>query len=136
MKEQKAVLQKEKSRIKSKIDNLDKDFDEWVELTERTFKFATYAKYWFEKGDFEVKNNILKTLGSNFVLKDGKLNIYLAKPFEIIQNTFKFKIPKNDTSEPSKVLINKGQNAPCESAFPVMSGLVDVIGTEINNNFG
>ena len=68
------------------------------------------------------------------MLKDGKLSIYLAKPFEIIQNTFKFKIPKNDLLEPSKVLINKGQNAPCEDAFPVMSGCVEDVRTFLKSN--
>ena len=36
--------------------------------------------------------------------------------------------------EPSKELINKGQNALCRDAFPVMSGQWDVIGTEIEAN--
>ena len=121
LKEQKAILQEEKMKVKAKLDNLDKDFDEWVELTENSFKFATYSKYWFENGDLETKNNILKTLGSNFVLKDGKLSVHLQKPFEIIQNTFNLNASENALLEPSKVLINKGQNAPCRDAFPVMS---------------
>jgi hypothetical protein len=27
-----------------------KRIEEWVELTEKTFNFATYAGYWFQKG--------------------------------------------------------------------------------------
>lgn len=84
-KEQKKVLQEEKGGIESEMKRVGERVNEWMELTEKTFKFATYARHWFEQGDYEAKTGILRTLGSNFVLKDGKLDIGLVKPYLMIK---------------------------------------------------
>ena len=46
-----------------------------MELTEKTFNFATYARSAFVKGGLDTKKEILSALGSNFTIKDGKLTI-------------------------------------------------------------
>ncbi len=43
-----------------------------------------------------MKTEVMKNIGQNFALKDGKLNTEREKPLEIIQKTVKFKIPKNE----------------------------------------
>ncbi len=47
----------------------------WLELTEKAFEFATYARVRFEHGSIEQKRDILMTLGENLQLKDNKLLI-------------------------------------------------------------
>ena len=58
---------------------MSKGVGEWLDLTEKTFNFATYAKVWFEKGDYETKTEILGSLGQNFSLKNGALRLDSAK---------------------------------------------------------
>lgn len=83
---QKSAIVQEQLRLEEEIKKFYGRNDEWMELTERTFHFATYAKYWFEKGDYETKTIILRSLGQNLVLKDGKLSIEIHKPFESIKS--------------------------------------------------
>lgn len=47
--------------------------DDWLELTEKAFNFATYARAHFKNGSLEVKRSILTTIGQNLLLKDHKL---------------------------------------------------------------
>ena len=56
----------------------------WLELSEQTFKFACYAKTWFETGNIDEKRHILTALGSHQVLFNGKLTIDLEKPLMIL----------------------------------------------------
>lgn len=49
--------------------------DDWLELTEKAFNFATYARAHFKDGTPRQKRDILMTLGQNLVLLDGKLTL-------------------------------------------------------------
>lgn len=49
--------------------------DDWMELTEKAFDFATYARIHFKDGTARQKRDILMTLGQNLTLLDGKLTI-------------------------------------------------------------
>ena len=53
--------------------------DNWLELTEKAFNFATYARIHFKEGDPETKRGILVTLGQNLTLKDRKLSLTPSK---------------------------------------------------------
>jgi site-specific DNA recombinase len=48
---------------------------DWLELTEKAFNFATYARANFANGDFRTRKNILMSLGTNLQLKDNKLSL-------------------------------------------------------------
>lgn len=83
--------------------------DNWLELSEKTFNFACYARYWFTKGDLQSKREILSTLGSNLTLKDKKLCISAPEPFEILKNArteapelFEMLEPKNNRIKPNQ----------------------------------
>jgi len=82
--ELKARLLKEKSSLERDLDQQGKGIEEWMELSEKTFQFARYAREWFKKGGPEVKKAILVGLGSNLTLKDQKLAITLHKPYKSI----------------------------------------------------
>ncbi len=73
---------KEKNELQSKLNKLKEELgdtqaraENWLELTEKTFEFITYAAYHFNKGSFEKKRTILTGFGSNFLIKDKKLEM-------------------------------------------------------------
>ncbi len=94
----------ERERLKEKLEDVNHSAQKQLELTERAFTFACYASYWFEHGTIEQKNTILKTIGSNFVLRDRKLSLELKNPWLTIHGDFKESKPKKETLEPSERL--------------------------------
>ena len=122
-KEKKSILVKEKLRIQAELENTDKEADKWMELTEKTFKFATYAKHHFAIGDYEQKTAILQALGSDFILNDGKISFSLAEPYEFIaKNLEKIKL-ETGTIEPSEFASEKAKTAHLEAVSAVLSGI-------------
>lgn len=120
-KEQKNNLMNEKSSLNSQMSNFEQRIDEWIELTENTFNFATYAKHWFEKGDYEIKTNILRCLGQNFILKDKKLTIELKEPFLIIKNSLEKEPLQSLRLEPSTFVNNKRKSDHLEASFSTLN---------------
>ena len=57
---------------------------DWLELSERTFHFARYARMWFTQGDFETRRAIFNCLGSHLWLGDQKIKVEWRKVFNII----------------------------------------------------
>ena len=84
-KAKKTELVTEKASLMDRLNKADEEKNRWIELTEKTFDFACYARYWFAKGDAKAKTEILHTLGENLTLKDGKLWINRANQFFIIE---------------------------------------------------
>jgi site-specific DNA recombinase len=82
----KSKLMKEKEHLQELLKATDARQESWLELTEKTFAFAHYSRYWFTKGDLKKKREIFSTLGSNMTLKDKKILIQAEKPFSIIQS--------------------------------------------------
>lgn len=78
-------LLKEKKDLKTQLDKYEVEQEDWIELTKKTFDFACYARYWFEKGDVITKTQILQSLGKNLYLKDGKVLVDGQKPFYLIK---------------------------------------------------
>lgn len=74
----------QKASLESELKTQGKTIEEWVELSERTFKFARYARIWFAKGDMDTKRAIFACLGSHLVIKDQKLNVELHPYFKVI----------------------------------------------------
>ena len=85
-KEKKESLLKEQAGLKAKLGDTENRASSWLELSEKTFNFACYARYWFKNGSLDEKKSILQTIGSDFVLEDGKITIQLQKPYFIIQD--------------------------------------------------
>lgn len=86
-KNQKDSLLKEKANLIEKLENTDIRINQWIELTEKTFNFARYARHWFNNGDRETKKQILIGVGSNMTLTDGIVRINLQKPLSFIEQT-------------------------------------------------
>jgi len=85
----KVTLLKEKNALEADLQAQGKAIEQWLEFSERTFNFARYASLWFLNGDLETKRAIFACLGSDFILKDQKLNIQLHKPFKFIFENIK-----------------------------------------------
>jgi len=121
-KDQKANLVREKASIQNELRKLDERLNEWVDLTEKTFKFATYAKAEFATGGYEVKTRILHALGSDFIYKDGKLAITLKKQYQIIENGNKRIVAENPALELANFSLDKAKTGIFAPVFNVLSG--------------
>lgn len=73
--DQKNRLKHQLLRVDEELGNTEKRADDWLELTEKAFNFATYARVHFRTGDLAAKRDILMTLGENLLLKDQKLTL-------------------------------------------------------------
>lgn len=85
-KKRKADLEKEEQDIQKELNALKARTNNWMDLAIKTFNFAKNVRYHFEHGTFEDKTLILRTLGSNFYMLNGKLCVDLIKPFFIFKN--------------------------------------------------
>ncbi len=82
----KADLLKEQRKLKENLGDTEDRASKWLELSEKTFNLACYARHWFEKGNLNDKKSILLAIGSDFVLKDRKLDVQLQKPYFILKD--------------------------------------------------
>lgn len=114
----KTALLKEKDRMQQLINQAAQRQKDWLELTEKTFNFAHYARHWFAEGDNKRKRQIIQGLGSNFVLKDKKLSIDIAIPFSIIEKGLSGINAESERLEPTKRGSNKGKRESCDSPNP------------------
>ncbi len=121
-KAQKLTLMAEKARLERELRNTELRVNDWFELTEKTFNFATYAKYWFDQGDFEQKTQILRSLGQNFKMMDGKLSIQLQKPYLTLKEGLENETLKKARVEPILFGLNETKNSPSETVFATWSG--------------
>ncbi|MFH0968989.1 MAG: recombinase family protein [Patescibacteria group bacterium] len=86
---EKEELQKKISQHRDKLRETESRADKWLELTERTFNFATYASINFNKGTIEEKKEILSALCSNPIIKDQKLAIQAEEWFQVMNDGYK-----------------------------------------------
>jgi len=79
----------------------------WLELTEKTFDFATKAREAFINGNMDTKKDILMAIGQNPTIKDGILRIETNEWLVPIKDTY----PKLEEDylrlEPLQVPVNK-----------------------------
>lgn len=83
---QKNELQTKLTDLKAKLRHTEERAEKWLELTEKTFNFATYAHSAFLTGGLELKKEILMALGYNPKIKAGKLYLETMKWFIPIKN--------------------------------------------------
>lgn len=94
-------LMKLRNKYKERLDDAEGRANNWMKQAEDILEIASEARELFFEGTVEEKKKILQALGSNFILKNGKISIQLAKPFEIFQKAnnrgvFRFE-PGNNT---------------------------------------
>ena len=111
---------KEKNTLQNKISQFKKDLretetraDKWLELTEKTFNFATYARAAFLKASkmgkagLEPKKEILMALGKTPIIKGEKLIIEPNEWFAPIKNKYPALEAEYLRLEPTIMSLNK-----------------------------
>lgn len=105
----KNTLLKRKNALESDLADKGREIEQWLELSEKTFNFACYARVWFEKGDKTTKRPILACLGSNLVLKDQKINVELHPFFLSIFENKKSLVLEDASARTSEKPMSKRQ---------------------------
>jgi arginine utilization protein RocB len=85
---EKELLQKEIIKLKDQLRETENRAEKWLELTEKTFTFATYAERDFLTGDLQKKKEVMMGLGSNPTILNGKLTIQAHEWLVPIQNDY------------------------------------------------
>src|SRR3989338_10681059 len=110
---EKNTLQSKIAQFKENLRGTETRAEKWLELTEKTFSFATYARKAFitakGKAGLELKKEILLALGKTPIIKDQKLTIEPNEWFAEIQNSYPALEKKYLGLEPRKVLANTRQ---------------------------
>ena len=120
--ELKSDLMKQRARLEEDIKSFGKDTEKWVELSERTFNFARYARIWFAKGDLDTKRAIFACLGSDLILKDQKVAINLRKPFRFIFEGLPKAMSELERLEPLTNPVDTRRIEHFTHQFPLLSG--------------
>lgn len=86
---------RERDELKTKIAKLTSNLrgtesraEKWLELTEKTFTFACYARKEFLVGDLNKKREIFSALGQNFSIKDQKIHMTPNEWFVPIEKAY------------------------------------------------
>ena len=114
----KSELLKEKEKYKNLLKDTDQRQNKWLELSEKTFNFARYARFWFAEGDLQTKKGILNTIGQNLTLKDKKLYIQAHEPFSILRKGLELIPEARMVSEPIENVDNIRKTAALATVNP------------------
>ncbi len=110
---EKNVLQSKITQFKDSLRETESRAEEWLELTEKTFTFATYAQKAFlmaeGKKGLERKKEILLALGKTPILRDGILTIEPNDWLAPIKNGYPALEAEYLRLEPSETLSNKAK---------------------------
>ena len=121
------IPQRDELRLKIKnlrkeVDGLEKRADEWLEISQEVFRFASHARINFNTGNLQKKREMVRTIGTNFVLKDKKLYIEQKDYFEPIQKGYKALEAEYLALEPDKLPLNKAKTELLNSVFTKWQG--------------
>lgn len=115
-------LQADRQNAERRLKTTFQRADNWLETAEKVFEFACHARELFEKGDLRVKKEILMALGSNFLMKDGKLMITYHSWLLPIENDYKAIETEYLGFEPSELLVTIDQQGFPRPFFKKWSG--------------
>ena len=76
------------AKLKLNLRDTESRADKWLELTEKTFNFACYARKEFITGSLEKKREIYSALGQNFSVKDKNIHITPNEWFVPIEKAY------------------------------------------------
>gem|GEM_PF-1403870 len=84
-KDLKTKYENERQQTDNQIKALNNVTDNWINLAVKTIDFARDAKNVFETANMETRMEIVRALGSEFLLHDKKLYISLLKPYLVFK---------------------------------------------------
>ncbi len=112
---EKPILQKEIASLRDAMRQTETRADKWLELTEKTFNFATYARKAFMVGDSQTKREILAALCLNPLMNNKNLLIDAEKWFVKIRKDYLPLKEQYERFELAKKPLNKEQTAVLEA---------------------
>lgn len=119
---EKTEIQKDIAKTRNELAQIDKRTNDWIDLTEKAFVFATRAREAFQNGDMETKRIILRTVGLELIIKDKKLEFKPKPWFEIIDRGCDEQKALLATLEPEVLGQDKRKTADFSAAFPSWHG--------------
>lgn len=119
---EKEILQKKIAELKEGLRKTENRAESWLELTERTFNFATYAQMKFNKGTIEQKKEILSALCSNPIIKDQKLAIQAEEWFQCVKDGYEPLLKEYLRLELNKKPLNKAKSEALTSLIATWHG--------------
>jgi site-specific DNA recombinase len=125
------LLQGKIARLKEELRDTEARAEKWLELTEKTFHFATYARKEFLIGDMRKKREILIALGSNLTLKGGKLSIEAKEWLKPIGEKYPALEAEFLRLEPAQRRFSKGRTEGLASILTRWSGVVEDVRTRM-----
>ena len=99
---QKDALMQDRRNTEEKIKALGIRIENWVDMAEKAFDFASHARFWFANGDLQTKKEIVVALGQNLTLFNKFLHIDLEKPLNFIEKAKKEADQNYEALEPEK----------------------------------
>jgi hypothetical protein len=84
----KSQIEKDLLVARDRLDQNEKNSDNWIIKAESIFDFAVNAKRRFETGDFDTKREIIMGLGADLLLKDKKIQFKPVKYLVPIQKFY------------------------------------------------
>ena len=112
---EKPILQKQITQLQEQRGDTEVRAEKWLELSEKAFHFATYARHNFVTGDSQAKREILSAMGQNFSLKDGKLSIEANEWLQPLINGYKTVEEDYRALEPAEVCSTTGESRPLQA---------------------
>src|SRR6185369_5818340 len=88
-----------------------------LKQSEAAFEFAHSARSKFAQGDFQMKREILATIGSNLILTDKKLIIEAKKTFFMLDKFMSANRLENTRIEPRKHRSTEPRSASFDTGF-------------------
>ncbi|MEX2526455.1 MAG: recombinase family protein [Gemmatimonadota bacterium] len=127
VREEKERLVSDLKQTEGQIADGQKHHEVVTELTERTFLFGAFVRFWFHEGGSEQKREILHAIGSNLKITDQKLHIDVEKPIRILSEISSRLTEQFDRFEPEKKPINKKESLALLAEIPwLQRGMNDV----------
>jgi len=112
---EKNELQNDIARLRENVKKTELRADTWLDMTEKAFNFASNASKAFEVGDVNAKKEILRTLGSEFILTNKTLHFKQNEWIKIINDGN----AEIRTLEPVIIGLDKRKTDAFASVFPV-----------------
>lgn len=110
----KTSLLKERTSIENEVRAQGKAIEDWLDMSERTFNFARYARIWFKQGDRDTKRAIFACLGSHLYLGGQRINVEWRKSFSLVFE----KLPQ---AEKELAMVRTSENADNKRQIAVLA---------------
>lgn len=99
------------AKLTSNLRETESRAEKWLELTEKTFNFACYARKEFLLGSLAKKREIFSALGQNFSVRDQKVHITPNEWFVPIEKAYPALEAEYNRLELDKTLTVEARNA-------------------------